>query len=156
MWYCSLDLTFKAKLKFESRNRKIQHCHQVAILKVTSLKINMLLPIVTNMHMKFEIEIPKQSWVTLWKPCRLQTNGQTDIRTRWIQYTLPPAPTTTNFVGRGYKYLRLSSNGFDMRNESHCSSSSGRDIRNKLNKSFQWGSNIRPGPSNETPTPWFW
>ena len=41
------------------------------------------------------------------------------------------------------KYLRLSSNGFDMINKSHCSSSSGRDSGNKLNKSFQWGSNIR-------------
>ena len=31
-----------------------------------------------NMHMKFEIEIPKQTWVMLRKPCRLQTDGQTD------------------------------------------------------------------------------
>ena len=51
-----------------------------------------------NMHMKFEIEILKQTWVTLRKPCHLQTDGQTDGRTRWIQYT-----PTTNFVGRGYK-----------------------------------------------------
>ena len=47
-----------------------------------------------NMHMKFEIEIPKQTWLMLRKPCRLQTDGQTDRRTdgrtRWIQYTPPP------------------------------------------------------------------
>ena len=35
----------------------MQHGYQVAILKVTSLKINRLLPIATNnMHVKFEIE----------------------------------------------------------------------------------------------------
>ena len=70
----SLGLIVKAKLKF---------------LKVTSLKINRLLPKATNnMHMKFEIEILQQTWVTLRKPCRLQTDGQTDRRTRWFQYTL--------------------------------------------------------------------
>ena len=26
-----------------------------------------------NMHMKFEIEIPKRTWITLQKPCRLQS-----------------------------------------------------------------------------------
>ena len=26
-----------------------------------------------NMHMKFEIEIPKQTWLTLRKPCHLQS-----------------------------------------------------------------------------------
>ena len=26
-----------------------------------------------NMHMNFEIEIPKQTWLTLWKPCHLQS-----------------------------------------------------------------------------------
>ena len=26
-----------------------------------------------NMHMKFEIEIPKQTWRTLRKPCHLQS-----------------------------------------------------------------------------------
>ena len=78
----SLDLIFKAKLKLESGNRKIQYGHQAAILKVTSLKINRLLPIAINkMHMKFEIEVPKQTWVTLRKPCRLQMDGQTDKQT---------------------------------------------------------------------------
>ena len=51
-------------------------------------EINSLLPMATiNMLMKFEIEIPKQTWLMFRKPCRLQTDGQTDGRTRWIQYT---------------------------------------------------------------------
>ena len=37
-----------------------------------------------NMHMKFEIEIPKQTWLTLRKPCHLQMDGQMD---KVIQYT---------------------------------------------------------------------
>ena len=97
----SLKLIFKAKVKLESGNQKIQYGRQAAILKVTSLKINRLLPMATiNMHMKFEIEIPKQTWLMLRKPCRLQTDGRTDGltdgRTRWIQYT------PSNFVGQGY------------------------------------------------------
>ena len=60
--------------KVESGNQKIQYGHQVAILKVTSLKITRLLPMTTiNMYMKFEIEIPKQTWLTLRKPCHLQS-----------------------------------------------------------------------------------
>ena len=83
-----------------------------------------------NMDMKFGIKIPKQTWLTLWKPCHLQspgllppstciwnlklkfqrkldlcsgnhvvyrqTDGRTDGRTRWIQYTPPPT-----WLGRG-------------------------------------------------------
>ena len=87
----SLKLIFKAKVRLESGNQKIQYGRQAAILKVTSLKINRLLPIATiNMHLKFEIEIPKQTWLMLRKLCRLQTDGRTDRRTRWIQYTPPP------------------------------------------------------------------
>ena len=51
-----------------------------------------------NMHMKFEIEIPKQTWLILRKPCRLQTDGQTDGRTDKVNPVYPPS----NFVGRGY------------------------------------------------------
>ena len=48
--------------------------HKAAILKATSLKIVRLLPTATkDMHMKFETEIPKQNWVTLPKPCCLQS-----------------------------------------------------------------------------------
>ena len=51
--------------------------------------------------MKFEIEIPKQTWLMLRKPCRLQTDGRTDGQTDGqgessIYYT------PSNFVGRGY------------------------------------------------------
>ena len=70
----NVELIFKAKLKLESGNQKIQYVHQAAILKVTSLKINRLLPMTTiNMHMKFEIEIPKQTWLTSRIPCHLQS-----------------------------------------------------------------------------------
>ena len=75
----SLNMIFKAKVKSQSGNRNIQNGQQAAILKVTSLKIHRVLPISTNnMHMRFENEILKQSWVMLRKPCRLQTDGQTD------------------------------------------------------------------------------
>ena len=93
----SLDLIFEAKLMLESGNWKIQYGCQAAILKVTSLKINRLLAIATNnMHMKFEIEIPRQTRVTFRKPCRLQMDRQTDRRTDKVNpvYTTPhPHPT---------------------------------------------------------------
>ena len=67
---------------WSSGNQKIQNGRQAAILKLTSLKINRLLLVATiNMHMKFEIEIPKQTWLMLRKPCLLQTEGWTDGRT---------------------------------------------------------------------------
>ena len=67
------------------------------------MKFDIEVPMATiNMHMKFEIEIPKETWLMLRKPCRLQTDGRTDGRTRWIQYT------PSNFVGRGYnKNLKM-------------------------------------------------
>ena len=34
-----------------------------------------------NMCRKYEIEIPKQTWLMPRKPCRLQTDGLTDGRT---------------------------------------------------------------------------
>ena len=52
-----------------------------------------------NMHMKFEIEIPQETWLMLRKPCRLQTDGRTDGRTDKVNPVYPPS----NFVGRGYK-----------------------------------------------------
>ena len=61
-----INSVFKAKLKLESGNWKIQFVCQ-AVLKVTSLKINRLPPIATNnMLMKlFVIDIAMQTWVTL-------------------------------------------------------------------------------------------
>ena len=52
-----------------------------------------------NMHMKFEIEIPKETWLMLRKPCRLQTDGRTDGRTDKVNPVYPP-PTS---LGRGIK-----------------------------------------------------
>ena len=72
----------------------------MAILKLTSLKINRLLPMATiNMHMKFEIEMIKETWLMLRKPCRLQTDGRTD---GWMdgrtdgqgESSIPPPPTS--------------------------------------------------------------
>ena len=54
-----------------------------------------------NMHMKFEIEIPKQTWLMLRKPCRLQTDGRTDGQTDKVNPVYPPS----NFVGRGYNHM---------------------------------------------------
>ena len=55
-----------------------------------------------NMHMKFEIEIPKQTWLMLRKPCRLQTDGRTDRRTDGQgESSIPPS----NFVERGYNNM---------------------------------------------------
>ena len=54
------------------------------------------------MHMKFEIEIPKQTWLMLRKPCRLQTDGRTDRRTDGRTDKVNPVYPPSNFVGRGY------------------------------------------------------
>ena len=157
----SLKLKLQSKLDLHSGNhatyrvqkRKIQYGHQAAILKMTLLKINRLLPIsISIVPLKFEVDIQSQSQVRVWKPkksnmaarrpfCKWRrwksigfclwppstciwnlkwkfqskldlcsgnhvvyrqtdgrTEGQTDGRTRWIQYTPP-----SNFVGRGYK-----------------------------------------------------
>ena len=53
-----------------------------------------------NMHMKFEIEIPKQTWLMLRKPCRLQTDGQTDGQG---EPSIPPS----YLVGRGIKMVQF-------------------------------------------------
>ena len=48
--------------------------HKAAILKATKLTIVKLLPTATrDMHMRFETENPKQTWVTLPKPYRPET-----------------------------------------------------------------------------------
>ena len=80
-----------------------------------------------NMHMKFEIEIPKETWLMLRKPCRLQTDGRTDRRTdgrtRWIQYTPPPTSLgggidiTTN---TNYNIRLISGHGTGSWNSSQC------------------------------------
>ena len=52
----------------ESRNQKIQYGHQAAILKMTSLKINRLLPIyISIVPLKFEVDIQSQTKVRVRK-----------------------------------------------------------------------------------------
>ena len=70
--------------------------HQAAILKVTSQKIIRFLPMATtNRHMKFEIEIPKQTRLALRKPWHLQTDRQGES-------SLPPS----NYFRREHKNNR--------------------------------------------------
>ena len=68
-------LLFKAKLKLESGNREIQYGCQVAMLKINKL----LLIVTNNAQMKFEIEIPKQTWVML-RETMSSIDGRTDGR----------------------------------------------------------------------------
>ena len=58
-----------------------------------------------NMHMKFEIKIPKQTWLMLRKPCHLQTDGQTDGRRDGGTDKVNPVYPPSNFVGRGYNKM---------------------------------------------------
>ena len=70
-----LNLIFKAKLKLESENYKNplwQPCGH------------------------FESHIV--TWVTLWKPCHLQTNGQTDRQTGGQGESSIPPSLSTNFI----------------------------------------------------------
>ena len=55
------------------------------------------------MHMQFEIEIPKQTWLTRQKPCRLQMDRQTDGETDTV---IPVYPTPTSLGGGGGNYIR--------------------------------------------------
>ena len=53
----------------EPRNQKIQYGHQAAILKMTLLKINRILPIyISIVPLKFEVDIQSQNKVRVWKP----------------------------------------------------------------------------------------
>ena len=65
----SFEFIFKAKLKLESGNKKIQYGCQAAILKLTSLTINRLLPIyVSTVPLKFRGDIQSQTKVRVRKP----------------------------------------------------------------------------------------
>ena len=67
--HLSLELIFKAKLKLESGNQKIQYGCLAAILKLTLLKINKLLHIyISIVLLKFGVDIQSQSKVRVWKP----------------------------------------------------------------------------------------
>ena len=64
----SFVFIFKAKLKLESGNQKIQYGHQADILKLTSLKINRLLPIyISTVPLKFGLDIQSQTKVKVRK-----------------------------------------------------------------------------------------
>ena len=68
MGHWSFEFIFKAKLKLESGNQKIQYGCQVAILKLTPLKINRLLPIyISTLPLKFGVDIQSQTKVRVWK-----------------------------------------------------------------------------------------
>ena len=65
----SFEFIFKAKLKLESGNRKIHYGRQTAILKLTSLKINRLLPIhISIVPLKFGVDIQSLTKVRVRKP----------------------------------------------------------------------------------------
>ena len=69
--HLSLELIFKAKLKLESGNQKIQYGCLAAILKLTLLKINRLLHIyryISIVLLKFGVDIQSQTKVRVWKP----------------------------------------------------------------------------------------
>ena len=67
--HLSLELIFKAKLKLESGNQKIQYGCLAAILKLTLLKINKLLHIyISIVPLKFKVDIQSQRKVRVWKP----------------------------------------------------------------------------------------
>ena len=88
--YRRLDLTLKAKMKLESGNWKIQFGRPAVILGVTYLKMNRRWPMApNNMHMKFEIEISKQTWVT---ETMSSTDGRTDRPTDNVNQVYPPPP----------------------------------------------------------------
>ena len=91
--YWSLEWIFKAKLKLESGNQKIQYGHQVAILKLTLLKNNGLFCLWAQSTCTWNLKLKFQS--KLWKPCCLQTDRQTD---KMNPVYIPPS----NFIGWGY------------------------------------------------------
>ena len=67
--HLSLELIFKAKLKLESGNQKIQYGCLAAMLKLKLLKINRLLHIyISIVLLKFGVDIQSQTKVRVWKP----------------------------------------------------------------------------------------
>ena len=65
----SFEFLFKTKLKLESRNQTIQYGCQVAILELTALNINRLLPIyISTLPLKFGVDIQSQTKVRVWEP----------------------------------------------------------------------------------------
>ena len=90
--YWSLEWIFKAKLKLESGNQKNPIWPPGGHFETdVAEKQWAFLPMATiNMHMKFEVEIPKQTLKTM-----LSTDRQTD---KMNPVYIPPS----NFIGWGY------------------------------------------------------
>ena len=66
--FWSFEFIFKAKLKLESGNHKIQYGCQVTILKLTPLKINRFLPIYTSiLPLKFGVDIQSRTKIRAQK-----------------------------------------------------------------------------------------
>ena len=95
----SWKLKFQSKLDLHSGNhatyrvqkRKIQYGRQAAILKMTLLKIDRLLPIyISIVPLKFEVDIQSQSKVRVWKPKKNQYGRQaailkvTSLKINWL------------------------------------------------------------------------
>ena len=67
--HLSLALIFKAKLKLESGNKKIQYGCLAAILQLILLNINRLLHIYLSIVLlNFGVDIQSQTKVRVWKP----------------------------------------------------------------------------------------
>ena len=76
----SFEFIFKAKLKFQSGNQKIQYGCQADILKLTLLKINRLLPIyISTVTLKFRVHIQSQTKIRVRKPKIIQYGRQASI-----------------------------------------------------------------------------
>ena len=60
-----------------------------------------------NMHMKFEIEIPKETWLMLRKPCRLQTDGRTDGLMDKVNPVYTPPTSLGGGINMGWNYLSI-------------------------------------------------
>ena len=73
----NMEFVFKAKLKLESGNQKIQYGCQAAILKLTSLKINRLL-LISTVPLKFGVDFQDQTKVRVWNP-KIQYGRQAAI-----------------------------------------------------------------------------
>ena len=95
-WNSKANLTYTPETMppAESRNRKIQYGCQAAILKMTLLKINRLLPIyISIVLLKFEVDFQSQSKVRVWK------QKKSNMATRRTDKVNPVYPPPTSLSG---------------------------------------------------------
>ena len=111
----SLELIFKAKLKLESGNHKIQYGRQAVILNLTSLKINRLLPIyISIVPLNFGADIQSQTEVRVRKPKKSDMAARrpfwNQCRWKFIGSCLwPPSTCKWNFKLKFWSKLDLCS-----------------------------------------------